>query len=57
MKKETSAKSKVRKRVQPAGKASVNVCPPGMRPAVWNALQETMTKRDALYRALAKSGG
>ena len=57
MKKETRSKSKVRKGIQPAEKTNVKVCPPGMRPAVWSALQETMTKHDALYRALAKSGG
>lgn len=57
MKKEASIKSTERKRAKPGDKASVKVCPPGMRPAVWSALQATMTKHDALYRALAKSGG
>lgn len=57
MKKEASIKNTERKRAKLGDKAGVKVCPPGMRPAVWNAMQATMTKRDALYRALAKSGG
>lgn len=31
-------------------------CPPGMRPAVWEAFCESLIKHDALYRALRASG-
>ena len=36
--------------------APVTPLPPGVRPIVAAALERTLRKRDALFRALAKSG-
>ena len=56
MKKTPGEMIKFRKSVRPvqyvAAKAN-----PGVRPEVKAALQESFVKFDALYRALAKSGG
>ena len=39
-----------------SARAELGTCPPGMRPAVWDAFCETMVKHNKLYRALRVSG-
>ena len=41
---------------QPKRAALVTPLPPGVRPIVAAAFAKTLKKRDALFRALAKSG-
>ncbi len=37
-------------------KDELGECPPGMRPAVWEAFCESLITHDVLYRALRASG-